>query len=564
MSLHDLVKRAADRALLVLLSELDDQGTNLAVSSTAQTLDKLDARIKATNAALRLLCNQCAIELAKTCRQRNAAIPVMRLPVEIFMIIFTYAALRPPDVAYPFPDDGLTKLARLTQVCSQWNSIINDHPSLWTTIGARNHPRLTSKALTKSGHLPLRVLLGAGSTDHVVTAPEWRESFALEVGRHLDRWQSVEVRSNSRNTLVPLESVQAPSLTTLRISYTPWFPETLFLPQDLFRGGAPQLVDVSITRLVMRWDSPVLFTNLRRLSLTAYPVGLTFQHLVRILRQSPTLTHLHLVDLCFPPGSFENPPVSIDLPELICLEISEIKYRFATHVLNSLRHAHCRHIVLDLQRLPFDVLWTSISTSLHSALRQASQINIDLAVDATSIEVIDDSRTIVGSFSLTMWQEGTTFIQHATNKFVDVFSTTPVHLSISAFHPYITDDSSSILSFLPTIRSIHLSGDTDPFVRRLSRPVTLPYGPAWLAPNLAVLNLSCGRNMDSLALLVVLVKNRNTENATTTSRDFCSPINRVHIRGDRSIAQMTNLAEFRQLEQILGRRNVTYDDWSRD
>ena len=234
---------------------------------------------------------------------RNAALPVNRLPPEIFKEIFSGIV--------DYEKGNILHLISSTHVCSRWRQMALNMPSLWTTFSLRNIP--AAKAfLRRSQALPLSLSLTTSFPTNY-----FRDFIITNFHRLRSLRLSIRDKRNMMRILTQLPpSGAAPLLETLvlEVQYpvrvnqdnTPIVPTPLF--EEIPSLRTLKLIDANV---LIPISKPSAITNL---DITCNNVA-GYQLLVA-LRNCPILEILR----CRGTGRFATEPVtfghSIELPQL--------------------------------------------------------------------------------------------------------------------------------------------------------------------------------------------------------------------------------------------------------
>lgn len=304
----------------------------------------------------------------------NARRPINKLPIKIFTQIFANALAEEIDDPY---------LQDLSQVCSQWRSIVADAPLLYRSFRLQN-PVLTARHLERSRSLPLDVDIHDVKFD-VAGIVALMKGVSI-LAPQLDRVRSLSVTSHSSKmsawVLGMLEDFPQRRLTSLSLALTRQEkPVSLRLPdseeaeQTLSGLTSLSLCNLNIGRGIFESaEQPKIITfNLRRLELlftvTPPPTSATLIHLLSRCPELEEFT-LHSVDSV----AFERKKDGIDLP--IC-RLSKLK-TFSYHAPNFKTLADViRHIEPDASQTPkfdYHFQWTT-RLSRHSFAGRATMAN---------------------------------------------------------------------------------------------------------------------------------------------------------------------------------------------
>ncbi|KAF9238630.1 hypothetical protein BU15DRAFT_75082 [Melanogaster broomeanus] len=222
--------------------------------------------------------------------QKNALLPVSRLPCEILATIFLYQA-------YSFyqnpPYSGMWRAAppwaNVSYVCHQWRNVALSCPFLWSFLLV-SPPRWTEELLSRSKTVPLRI--------HIDVPFGFQEAmiFFEKVTTDITRIQdlSLKLPPDLAQGFFSKLLTPAPLLHTLRLRM-PSLDEDAVCPDTLFNRETPALRTLELHHCRIPWSSPI-FTALSTLKLRSidWSSRPTMTELLAMLRHMPDLAHLHL------------------------------------------------------------------------------------------------------------------------------------------------------------------------------------------------------------------------------------------------------------------------------
>lgn len=142
-------------------------------------------------------------------RQRNAALPIHRLPPELLELIFkNYLSKSLRIKRFYERKRGLRfrELNVLRYVCSRWCEIVDAAAKLWTTLDLYDDPRVVDLFVQKSREAPLRIVCSDGEDNEVPRLPamcRWRTLSAEE-----SVFQKSQLRCFSAEELPMLEELE--------------------------------------------------------------------------------------------------------------------------------------------------------------------------------------------------------------------------------------------------------------------------------------------------------------------------------------------------------------------
>ncbi|KAG8894377.1 hypothetical protein FRC01_013005, partial [Tulasnella sp. 417] len=118
---------------------------------------------------------------------------------------------------------------------------------------------------------------------------------------------------------------------------------------DLFQGHAPNLVELTIIRLPVRWNSAI-FRNLLSIWIADISSnGPTVQEVLQFILSSPRLQSLSLGSVALSPGPFPQEILPIEIPHLKKLVCSNLSFSHTEFVLSRIRAPALRRLVVDPQ-----------------------------------------------------------------------------------------------------------------------------------------------------------------------------------------------------------------------
>ncbi|TFY73441.1 hypothetical protein EWM64_g10571 [Hericium alpestre] len=260
--------------------------------------------------------------------QRNALLPISRLPPEVLSQIFQYIAV--VEQSYPrtryFPpflgSSGTLGWIKITHVCRQWRDVALADSRLWAkTVCAL--PSATPEMLQRSGTAPITI-----NHDFSYYRNKSRILKSVQLAlTHIARTKEIRISANKRiltNIVDSLQDNPAPILETLELclsadARTGFFYESVHLPARIC-SSTPRLRNLILDNCSIPWDSPLLrnLTHLEvRLLTFCMPEVLlpTIPQLITILSRCPDLQTLVLSDAL--PELATPPP--IPRPSVPCI-----------------------------------------------------------------------------------------------------------------------------------------------------------------------------------------------------------------------------------------------------
>lgn len=326
--------------------------------------------------------------IARVKSRRNALLPVSRLPVEVLVEIVTHL-LNPWVSSHEYPQ----KLRTLTLVCSQWHHIIDNAPTLWSSLCSFFPRKYTATSILKSKSSNLTIY----QLDHYISdeQPHYA-TFMGQVLPEVRRWEVADICVDALDdqSLRLLEQ-RAPQLTSFSFDMSSWKPDEFpSAPLDLFGGYAPQLRTLELHEVPILWTSSIL-TGLRSLCLV-FPTnkGPSALELLQMLQMCPDVTILKLVgwmDKSGPNSTSQAP--NIELRRLAQLTLGGFVTDDAFLLLTSISAPMC--VKVTLSRMDGED-----AESLHwpsgSHLAQSFPTIHQYLQEAVSISIQDPGDTSVG------------------------------------------------------------------------------------------------------------------------------------------------------------------------
>ncbi|KAF9238625.1 hypothetical protein BU15DRAFT_75076 [Melanogaster broomeanus] len=227
--------------------------------------------------------------------QKNALLPVSRLPCEILATIFLYQAYSFYQDPQDFPMWGAAPpWANVSYVCRHWRNVALTCPSLWSFLFVFS-PRWTEELLSRSKRVPLRILIDMRF--EFQEAMIFFEKVTTDVTRIRDL--SLYLPCNRvEGVLSKLSTTPAPLLHTFKLRLrTRHLGEDAVYPDTLLNGETPALRTLELYHCHPPWSS-LVFTALSTLRLRSIASSSqpTITELLAMLRHMPDLAHLYLED----------------------------------------------------------------------------------------------------------------------------------------------------------------------------------------------------------------------------------------------------------------------------
>ncbi|KAI0043307.1 hypothetical protein FA95DRAFT_411503 [Auriscalpium vulgare] len=221
---------------------MGESTTEFWVSALHSQLSRVESSSQGSLAALRN--EKAAIETVLSfvnSRINASAAPIMRLPPELLVSIFSYLANQVLFESVPSMDHlpQTAPWVRFTWVCRRWRHIMLANPMLWCDLVLPLPPQWAREMLMRSQHQPLSILYS-----HEDKIPPGSLAWGLPFDA-LEQVRSIHVHdlpSIIPGNLSHLLSTQAPILEVANFSYM-----RSHLPREaLFANSAPRLRNLTI------------------------------------------------------------------------------------------------------------------------------------------------------------------------------------------------------------------------------------------------------------------------------------------------------------------------------
>ncbi|KAG8916402.1 hypothetical protein FRC01_003175 [Tulasnella sp. 417] len=251
-------------------------------------------------------------------RKHNAALPIHSLPAEIFLQVIQHHMLEMHPNSYR---EGYNKhLLSLSGVCSYWYNLIRDSPPLWTTLDLSDSPKVVEIVLQRSSSHLLDLQWDPVDLPDQLQ-PEASVSFQLPVAAiqpHGDRLRSIYISVPYRWIECAIAVLREPAPSLDKLYFIDEDTIACTREFDLFGGIAPQLTNLTLNGISIRWDSEVLY-DLTSLSLSWIRFSST-DAILQALSHSPRLQRLE-IERCST-GSLATPSSpSVQLSQLVSLDV---------------------------------------------------------------------------------------------------------------------------------------------------------------------------------------------------------------------------------------------------
>lgn len=400
--------------------------------------------------------------------------------------------------------DHYTTIVRLMLVCSRWAVLISECRRLWSCFHEGLQPDSIHQMLVRSNNHPLSVdyhynrKLEPWDGSHDLRR---HDAFLEEAVKVMSRWRSAIFRIIENSLLEDLEAHSAPMIETCTLSL---YGQRYRL--DLFSGDAPRLRHLSLRRVSIPWDSPLL-TNLRHLSLSDMD-DLEPEELLGALSSCPRLAFLRLTDISW----YADPNIQyeiIHLPELRHLIVDDSHLKWL--IPGAIRAPQLR--LADLEAPLFNIkrarnLLSFVAARLGPCLQAASWFGITFT-DELYLYVRKVRCDYPFQLVLRHDSSGNVLRVLQDPRIQAMIAKTPASFSINCPEPVQKEAMSNILRTLdnlPSLETLHFISDINltEIFDYLSEPVVTDGVATWRCPNLTSINLrNCLRyNPCDLLLLV--------------------------------------------------------------
>jgi len=202
---------------------------------------------------------------------------ISALPAEILLAIFQHCQQTGVgETLTPTWSRVVQPVIDLTHVCRRWRQIALDHPSLWTTICAKDHNELWAlpEILRRSGDLPLDVSVEwRRHTSHRL-----RASTTVSLDQHIRHIRSFQlnIREEPLGDWKRALRSPAPLLQKFELVRSAGLPETAVggvTNYNLFGGHAPNLQKVHFENIPLDVLDSSVFRSVTELAVLLYTVS---------------------------------------------------------------------------------------------------------------------------------------------------------------------------------------------------------------------------------------------------------------------------------------------------
>ena len=252
--------------------------------------------------------------------RRNALVPILRLPPETLVEIFSLLPFAADDSEY------VPHLAwiRVTHVCHRWREIALCSPCLW------NHISFTKLTPTAIIEILARAKMSPLHFEGEITARSKARSNALgrQLKAHISHTRHLTISGEFHTVLGRLKS-PTPALVSLSLtrSRRPYISSQCIIPDSLFNGTAPKLTRLELLGCSIGWKSPLL-KGLRNLKMKPPPAEETpeLEDWLDALNEMSQLKTL-ILDNATPDKTFDDPHIpepqrTVTLPSLTHFDIT--------------------------------------------------------------------------------------------------------------------------------------------------------------------------------------------------------------------------------------------------
>lgn len=274
----------------------------------------------------------------------NALPPISQLPTELLIAILRLVLPRMNSVlrdVFYRSHIYMVRLYTIRSVTKRWRRLIDGTPSFWTIIISTLPPHLNGTSIRRSNDLPLSVVYDRPMSASATTPQSARE-FLKSIAHTRQRWSAVALDYGTN--ISEYIGVPAPLLQTIVARKHPFTPQRE--PLELLGGETRNLRHVDLTSVSIYWRTGGM-ARLRCLALDSVSyVGLTGNHLLDILRASPSLQVLKLHNI-----RTDTPPPSplITLHQLWCIDFERLAIDLVYFIMRQIRAPSCTNLRIHLR-----------------------------------------------------------------------------------------------------------------------------------------------------------------------------------------------------------------------
>ncbi|KAG8892107.1 hypothetical protein FRB99_002958 [Tulasnella sp. 403] len=514
-------------------------------------LRELDSHIKAMSNTFRIVKSHFQSHISQMKRHRNTLSLIHRLPIEILVEIFRHVT---KDGFYT--SRRYLRLGDLSRVCALWGRVIEQSPTLWTTIWTNDDTRLIKKIISRSGNHPLSIYANQYEGWGVI------ESCLQQLSPQLHRWKIAEFRLQSQDIKYlqeRLADASAPKLEKLCVSVYPT-GVSASTRVELFRGGVECLKELELSGVSMPWTSPLL-SRLRvlRLASLGESAAVTTAHILTALAQCPEISELRIYSCDLRDSHAPDFPTRLELPHLHVLSLDCITPSAASYsILRGISSPKYDQFTLTsaVPSPPDNLLSETISHIIPSLVHlptSARRVTIRLGDRYCQYETENGLKFRV------VHPSPPTVLGWMTTAFGDAMRSVQTELHIGFNFPPSENDL-LVIGGIPMLTLLNISGlkDQTPIIRFLSTTTLVNGKQRWPFPKLASLSIEEDVNHPSEILRMVEsryghnIKSKKAKSKARLPTPFTSFI--IHGSGTR-LGDRT----FHQIREIVGEDHFTWD-----
>ncbi|KAG8892050.1 hypothetical protein FRB99_003150, partial [Tulasnella sp. 403] len=514
----------------------------------------LDSHIKAMSKTFRIVESHFQSRISQIKRHRNTFSLIHRLPVEVPVEILRHAA---QDELYA--GRRYLRLGDLSRVCALWGRVIEQSPTLWTTICTNDDTRLIQKIISRSGNHPLSIYTNLYERWGIT------ESCLQQLSPQVHRWKIAELRLQSQDIKYLQECLadaSAPKLEKLCVSvHHAWGRAST--PVELFRGGVERLKELDVSGVSMAWTSPLL-SHLRvlRLASLGESAAVTTAHILTALAQCPEISELRIHSCDIRDSHAPDLPTRLELPHLRilsfdCITPSAASYSILRGV-SSPKYdqftlmSHPRAVPPPPDNLLSETISHIVPSLVHLST-SARRVAIHLGDLYCQYEMGNGLKFCVAHPS------PPTVLGWMTTAFGDAMKSVQTELDIG-FNFSPSENDLLVISRILMTTSLKLSGlgDQTPIIRFLSTTTLVNGEQRWPFPKLASLTIEEDTNYPGEILRMVesryghTIKSKEAKSKARLPTPFTSFI--IHGSGTR-LGDRT----FHQVRKIVGEDHFSWD-----
>ncbi|KAG8978966.1 hypothetical protein FRB93_010423 [Tulasnella sp. JGI-2019a] len=437
--------------------------------------------------------------IADTNQRLNYHSPIYRLLNELLVEIFTFTLAG--EHIFEYAED----LVLIRLVSKDWDRVICEAPSLWAQISTNCCDQVNMAAILRSKESPLRVeyndacFMGEYCNGDRQWDRDRATAFINLASREAFRWQSAEFIPKRDDTLALLRgfvNLSVPQLKKLKIIFDSIEAddgEYAIERVDMFSIGANRLRHIELCNFPFLWTS-CLLSRLETLKILGSGIdpGPSVGETLDILRRCPELRIFNLKsrdDHRYPllgvnsPLEFE----AVDLPLLISFTLQLDHPVTFNWIISSLRIPACAEFDLSCWSLSINIFshkTSHFTTALLSAINSLPDISLTLSADKLKLSRNGGGQII--SFSLTgksPWGNPTWLIDHTA------VTWSPSTVQIQCSDNLSFTQTAEFIRGSPSITSLELTGDVDPYIILLIDPTVHNGTYEWVLLNLRELSL---------------------------------------------------------------------------